>query len=280
MATKIVGEDGDLRWSPNSFGSYSVDKTQQIADILQQLMSTLTISVDIDDTSHRNYYTKQEIDEKLLLYFLKQDFQDFLGDRITDVLGSYITSQEAVGRIVTVETTNKMKKVINYLTKICFDETYDRMEAETEEITITPFYLRLDNLEGRMYTVEVVSNALASDLYDVPETRQGLRAVRKSDIVTVSTDSTTKVPSASLEYELRGIVIDLGDTVSTLNTTVSDMSGDVSDLGDTVSTLNTTVSDIQAPVSSLESAYDNWKDQVINKLVDLERRIVALENRS
>ena len=250
-------------------------------------MSTLTISVDIDDTSHRNYYTKQEIDEKLLLYFLKQDFQDFLGDRITDVLGSYITSQEAVGRIVTVETTNKMKRVMNYLTRICFDETYDRMEAETEEITITPFYLRLDNLEGRMYTVEVVSNALASDLYDVPETRQGLRAVRKSDIVTASENSTTKVPSASLEYSLRNLVSTLSTNVDTLDgkvtnldTSVTGLSGDVSDLDTELSTLDGKVTSIQNPVSSLESAYDNWKDQVINKLVDLERRIVALENRS
>ena len=63
MSTSIVGEDGELRWAPNDFGTYSVEKIQEITKILSGLLESIKVSVEMDD-SNKNYYTKEETDTK------------------------------------------------------------------------------------------------------------------------------------------------------------------------------------------------------------------------
>lgn len=67
---KQVGPDGDLIFSSTEFGSGSVTKTAQIAEILKELLSNLTITTKSEDTKLvlSNYYNKLEIQEILENY--------------------------------------------------------------------------------------------------------------------------------------------------------------------------------------------------------------------
>ena len=204
MSTSIVGEDGELRWAPNDFGTYSVEKIQEITKILSGLLESIKVSVEMDD-SNKNYYTKEETDTKLLSYFLKTDFQDYLGSQITDIIGAYIQSQENMGQIVTVDTIARMKKVIGFLTRVCFYHSYNEMEVVDSEST-RPYNSRINSLEDNLGSTRSIVDNLVSDFYTEPSIRFGFNFVRKSSITTTTENSTDKVPSASLEYSLRLMV--------------------------------------------------------------------------
>ena len=204
MSTSIVGEDGELRWAPNDFGTYSVEKIQEITKILSGLLESIKVSVEMDD-SNKNYYTKEETDTKLLSYFLKTDFQDYLGSQINDIIGAYIQSQENMGQIVTADTIARMKKVIGFLTRVCFDQSYSQMEGTDTEST-NPYNYRINSLETNLSSTRNIVDSLVSDFYTEPSLRYGFNFVRKSSITTTTDNSTDKVPSASLEYSLRLMV--------------------------------------------------------------------------
>ena len=69
---KQVGPDGDLIFSSTEFGSGSVTKTAQIAEILKELLSNLTITTKSEDTKLilSDYYNKLEI-SKILEDYVK-----------------------------------------------------------------------------------------------------------------------------------------------------------------------------------------------------------------
>lgn len=108
---KQVGPDGDLIFSSTEFGSGSVTKTEQIAKILEDLLSNITLTMKSEDTKLllEQYYMKLEIDSMLLEYVKHTELAKEVADQLTILMndpefsGKYASQAdlEALNEIVT-----------------------------------------------------------------------------------------------------------------------------------------------------------------------------------
>lgn len=108
---KQIGPDGDLIFSSTEFGSGSVTKTEQIAKILEDLLSNITLTMKSEDTKLllEKYYMKTEIDEMLTQYVKINQLAEEVAKQLTDLMndpefsGKYASQADlqALNKIVT-----------------------------------------------------------------------------------------------------------------------------------------------------------------------------------
>lgn len=358
---RIENEQGDLLWAPNNFGSYSVEKTQEIADIISDVLGDLTINVNSQSEKDlSDFYDKEEINTLLRDYLLRADYSDTAGPAIRAATDAYLESLRNTGGIVDSDVTQKLVYAADFWTKCCLNMTYNELINAQVAPTATSFASRLDNLEGIQNSHTTYLNRIIQNMYEDTETRtglllstraftgegagvtigtgsntysslvaavndllansqqsavnnlsnivnslsqqmgnldtriNGLNYVSQSDVVTSSTNSNDKVPSAALEYQDRQSIESLTTTVNGISFTVSGLGTRVDGLDTTTDGLDTRVgslnslsndisdrSSLVAAINSLQSVISGLNSQISglsNRIDDLSDRVTALEN--
>lgn len=84
--TRIEDIDGNLLWAPDSVsGKYSVSKTKEIADILEELLGNVNLSMNmkVDEESLSNIYTKTQADER---FVINSNFDSLLQSKVSELV--------------------------------------------------------------------------------------------------------------------------------------------------------------------------------------------------
>lgn len=165
-----VDQNGDIVFDSKVFGSGSVDKTSQIAEILKELLANVTIRTESKDTELilADYYKKSEIDFLLQSYAkldgLEKTIQDLVSKMVEESLRGY--------------DFDTMKSDLNSLNKIVseYSETIQTIKSNQEQVqsqvtnfanTINDFRATIDSnntlvqsYNSRITTLENVINSL------------------------------------------------------------------------------------------------------------------------
>lgn len=146
----------------------------------------------------------------------------------------------------------------------------------------------------------VVSNisqhvaSLSTQVGNLDTRVNNLNYVNKSDVVTSSTNDTTKIPAASLEYQDRQDIDTLNSItgeLSSLSSSISNKSSlvgainslksDIDSKESQISDLDTTVSNLTTQISDLSTQLNGLSTQISGldgRIASLESRVSALEN--
>jgi len=218
VVTSIENPDGETLWAPNDFGTYSIEKIEVISKILQNMLKELVVTVKVDQSGDDNtFYTKEESNE----YFLrKTDYRSLALDTINDLVQSNVDNDV----IVSVNSFNQMINAVNFLSRICFDLTYEQLKVSGEELTFVPFHTEINNLSARVSSFDTNMDRL---LYTVYQTNANnsidytkVNFVRLSDLegyVTTSAISDIRTSQADLIDRVRIVESGKQDKATTLS---------------------------------------------------------------
>lgn len=265
-----IEENSDFKWASDDFGEDSVNKIQQITDILSGLLTGLTVNVNDITTNGINmddYYTKELSDDR---YISKADSTTIIADLISQYMKNYLLQNKLVKETELEDVT----KVINYLCKICFDQSYSDIE-ELDNMSVSPFPSDIANLKGLYSSIDTNMTKL-------------LNAVFEHDSSGAYT-GTVKFPSKdsynNTDAKLNNLIqkvgtnsVKTGDTiVSAINNLIDNYnlltgnSGSIGSLTVTVSNINNTVNDseygnraLNTRVSNLENRADDFDTSIAN----------------
>lgn len=144
VITGIENEEEEILWAPNDFGTYSIEKIEVIAKILQNVMKDMVITVKNDTSSDDgSYYTKEESNN----YFLrKTDYRSMASETLNEIVQSNIDRNV----LLSVSDFNSMVNAVDFLARICFSLTYNQLKAAGNELTFVPFHTQINNLSSRV----------------------------------------------------------------------------------------------------------------------------------
>lgn len=255
MATSIENESGELLWSPNNFGSYSVEKIQLIVDILKSLLQDTTLKLDTTSSLSGDYYTKEQTNETFLL---KTDFNSLATSLVTSKLDEYIQQKETSGDLVDAETVRTCVKILNWVCKACFDQSYTDTSEITEMTEITPFPISIQNITSNLASMSTSVSHLQSVVYEVNSdgtVSSIVRVTTKSEF-TALTDRIGSDTLTTSAKTITGAINELNSNVATGNR-VTDLETKTDNLSNTVTSLNSSISTLNSTVSSLSTAVSN-----------------------
>lgn len=330
---KIENESGELLWAPNNFGTYSIEKIEEITEIISSTLSDITLNVySTSEKDWHDFYDKEEINSLLQNYLLRADYSDTAGPAIRSATDAYLELLRNEGSIVSSEVTDKLIYAADFWTRCCLNMSYNELINAQVSPSVTSFSSRLDNLEGIQNSHSTYLNKIIQNMYEDTETRTGLllstkaftgegsgvvigtgsntysnltaavndllansqqttvtnlsntvnnlstqignldtrvnnlNYVSRSDVVTSSTNSSSKVPAASLEYQDRQDINSINSSIGS----VSSLSSSISDRSSLVAAINSLASQLSGISSQISS--------LSSRVGSLETRVTALEN--
>ena len=297
MSTTIQDSNGDTIWSTEKLGSSDVNKTKDISNILKDLLTNLTINtketIDITDETKDGFYTKNQIDTKLL---------------------DYVTFSQ-IGNIFNPDTeqgvaTAAIEKVVNeYFQQLISDpeglkDSIGLTDLETafENFKNTDFNGLIDDLDFlSKYTLDcyfrdimadnrpVLSQALSKELNDLllrvnstdSNVNNILDFLGDTDIGLNTEASTVRGAINELDSEITGLsnnISKIGE--DSLNTTAKNLSGAINELNKETSdnynsiininakigedSLNTTAKNLSGAINELLSTSNNQSSSLIS----------------
>ena len=297
MSTTIQDSNGNTIWSTEKLGSSDVNKTKDISNILKDLLTNLTINtketIDITDETKDGFYTKNQIDTKLL---------------------DYVTFSQ-IGNIFNPDTeqgvaTAAIEKVVNeYFQQLISDpeglkDSIGLTDLETafENFKNTDFNGLIDDLDFlSKYTLDcyfrdimadnrpVLSQALSKELNDLllrvnstdSNVNNILDFLGDTDIGLNTEASTVRGAINELDTEITGLsnnISKIGE--DSLNTTAKNLSGAINELNKETSdnynsiininvkigedSLNTTAKNLSGAINELLSTSNNQSNSLIS----------------
>lgn len=265
MSLTVENDNGDLMWSPNDFGTYSVEKIQVIADILKEIFKNTPITLSIDSTlSGGSYYTKEESNQN---FVLKTDFSSLASDLVKSLVTSYLKDKETSGDLANSSTQKDNIRVLGLLTKICFDQTYEGTVSATETPTFTPFPLQIQNLTELVNSDNTNISHLLSVVYEV--NNDGTVSSR----VNVATLKDLEAVNTSIN-SVNNSLDSMNGSISTINSQITDIKSDVKKDNTTLTSLKNEVGNL----SDFSSGVTD-KTSIIKAINSLEARISAIETK-
>lgn len=168
-------ETNELLWSPNNFGSYSVEKVNLIADIMKNLLKDVTINVKGTMNRDEESYTKKEVNDLLKDYLLRADYGDVASPAIHAETNSYLENLRNQGKMVDKSITDNLVMAADYWTKCCLSMTYSELINSSVPPSVSSFNSRLDNLEGIQGSHTTYLSKIMSDMYSDPSLRVGVK---------------------------------------------------------------------------------------------------------
>lgn len=242
--THIEDTEGNLLWSPTSVeGAYTVQKTQEVAAILAELLSTITIKMEgtIDGETLANVYTKVQCDER---FTRNDDFE-------TKVL-----AMAAAGLILNGNSLTDINDRLRNLWKTCYGTNFDG-----EIIDHNSYNTLINNLTEIITSLNTYLTRVQHDIY--PQNPDGSLDLSRRLFAALSNTGSTQDLSADFGGVARSTLAEAinfvqSETSSTAGS-ISDVSSDLADLSNNLTTvssnLNTTVTNI-GDVSEIDSELD------------------------
>lgn len=239
---KIENENGELLWAPNNFGTYSVEKVEEITEIISDTLSDITLNVySTSEKDWHDFYDKEEINALLQNYLLRADYSDTAGPAIRSATDAYLESLRNEGRIVDSEVTSKLIYAADFWTRCCLNMSYSELINAQVAPSVTSFASRLDNLEGIQSSHSTYLSKIIQNMYEDTETRTGLL-----------------LSTRAFTGEGSGVVIGTGsNTYSNLTAAVNDLLANsqqttVTNLSNTVNNLSTQIGNLDTRVNNLD----------------------------
>lgn len=233
---KQIGPDGDLIFSSTEFGSGSVTKTEQIAEILKDLLSNVTLTMKSEDTKLllENYYQKMEIDKMLTEYVKITQLAQEVAKQLTALMndpefsGKYASQQdlEALNEIVTgysetIETilgnqTSLQSSWNEYRTTVNQNINYQNQLIEQQNATISDLRSNYNALSSTVSSLQTVLNNL--NLIELSQVQAQLTEIngkiaKIGDLATLKTTAKDTIVAAINE------LVDTRGDLTTLKTT-------------------------------------------------------------
>lgn len=257
MSTRVLDKDGNELWGPDIFGKYSIDKIEAIAKIMEQVLKNTTINfkeIIGEDGKKENYYTKTETDDQ---FFRKADFDTIAKAYLVSSINQYLNDIKSTDGVASNADVNTMRKVANYLTKACFDQTYQELES-TNTLSINPIPTRLDNAETSIKALDTNVAHMMDVMYQV--NHDG------------SFSSTVKLPTAERFNEVNNKVDNNVNSIVAIRGDIANIRSILTTLTDTTSFTNiTNINNRLTAIETKLNEYDNFKRSVETRLSALEQ---------
>lgn len=277
--THIEDPNGNTLWSPNSVeGTYTAQKTQEIVNILADLLSTITIKMEgtIDGETLANVYTKTQCDT---LFVKNADFT------------TKIEALVAAGLILDGNSLNDVMTKLRSLWKTCYGTNF-----EGEIIDNNSYNVLISNLIDANTSLNNYITRIQHDIY--PQNPDGSLDTGKRLFAAVSDTGTTSDLSSDFTGSSRDTLVRAINYVqsnnSSLSNTVSGVRNDLTtvsnNLGTVTNTLTATVQDIgnlenldsDIGASDIVDALNKIYQEVVTikgDITSLTERVEDLENR-
>jgi len=267
--TTIRNENGDLLWSPVSVaGAYSVQKTQEIADILAELLDNVQISstITVDDDFLANVYTKSQSDQR---YILVSNFNSLLNGSINNLINT--------GYIVGTNDFRTLTQRVLTLFNSCYGTNF-----EGEIISSNSYNSQLEALNNSYSALyNDVSRINRSIYYENPD-----GSLDRSKVLFAKVEDTGKTEELSSSFvgsNRSKLVFAINYTQSEINSTnneITSIKNDITDVKSNITTVNNTIGDLQYLDEKVSStSIVGSLNKISGLLTDINASISNLETR-
>ena len=192
----IYDEHGNVLWSAEDFGEYSVEKIQAIVTIISGLLSSTTLKMEskLSSESYENVYTKTEILSLLMGYLKTVD----LTANINDIVSNAISALRLSGDIYGAESADIKSITANLLLvyKLCYGYNFDGVV----DPNITSYSSRFTSISNTLTSLGNSINALSGVVFRTEGAQTQYRNVALRDdvgnITELATTNKTSVVKA------------------------------------------------------------------------------------
>lgn len=243
MSTRIESENGEELWGPDTFGKYSIDKIRVIAEIMKGVFKDTPITFINKGKDSEDVYSKIECNN---LFVFKSDFNTLAGDLVKNLTTSYLRQLSETEGVASASDVNTLIKVSNFLTRVCFNQTYTEIKDLTS-MNIVAIPDRLQQVETQQVSIDTRINHMMGVIYEI--NRDGSfsttsKVASKEELNSVS----TKVGSGSITVRNASDIIDAINrldrsvvALESLSSLVNSLSTNVNTLANTVNRLDTLI---------------------------------------
>ena len=250
MSTRVVNDEGEVLWGPDTFGTYSIDKIKVIAEIMKSVFKDTPITFVNSGKEDEEVYTKEESNDR---FILKSDFNSIAGDLVKSLTSSYLKELANTQGVASSLDVKSLEKVANFLSRVCFGQTYTEIK-ELSSMAIVPLPDRLLQVETQQTSLDTKVNHIMGVVFET--NRDGsFSSVSKIPTKTEVVGLSSKLGSGSITVRNAKDVVDavnrldksivalesISEIVNTISSTVTALTRTVDGLSKTVDRLGTLV---------------------------------------
>lgn len=253
--TTIEDTEGNLLWEPDSLeGIYSVQKAEEVTEILRSLLKDITIKMEgtINGESMADIYSKEQADERFV--------QNSTFDATLDAKVRALTSS---GELVGIADKNYIMERLKALWSTCYGTNFENIVVNANS-----YNTRLDNLDTQYSAMVNNVDRIMRDMY--LENRDGTLNTKVLLLATVATMGELA--------DLKSGITDRSSVINAINFVFDKINSDNSLLGSNL-TLSTTAKTLVGAVNELLGMINNSnasQAQISQSIVDLATQIASV----
>lgn len=253
--TTIEDTEGNLLWEPDSLeGVYSVQKAEEVTEILKSLLKDITIKMEgtINGESMADIYTKEQADDR---FVQNSNFDATLDAKVRALTNS--------GDLVGVADKNYIMERLRALWSTCYGTNFENVVVNANS-----YNTRLDNLDIQYSAMVNNLDRVMRDMYQ--ENRDGTLNTKVLLLATVAAMGELS--------DLKSGITDRGSVIDAINFVFTKINTDNSLLGSD-QTLSTTAKTLVGAVNELLGMINNSnasQSQISQSIADLATQIAAI----